>query len=62
MIEAGASGVPEVWIANIAEEALEVYRVPEGGAYRETRVRRRGDAVAPGAFPDLVVAVDEVFG
>jgi Uma2 family endonuclease len=48
-----ASGSAEVWIVNLVDERIEVYREPAGGVYRSIRIYTRGDRLAPAAFPDL---------
>lgn len=53
------AGVPEVWIVDIAGEAIEVYRGPAGAAYRETWRVGRGERLSPAAFPEAAIAVDE---
>ena len=56
------AGVPEVWVVDVAEAGIEVYReaAPEG--YRVRQVVRRGQHLAPEAFPHLDVAVDDILG
>ena len=54
------SGIPESWIANIAEHCVEIYRRSEGEAYAERFRRASGDTLSPLAFPDRVVAVAEI--
>ena len=49
-------GVPEVWLVNLVEDRLEVYRTPHGGSYTHKAVYTQG-RVAPQAFPDLGLAV-----
>lgn len=49
-------GIPEVWILNVPQRQLEVYRLPEAGAYQEKTVFRSG-SVAPAAFPDAGIEV-----
>jgi Uma2 family endonuclease len=56
------AGVPEVWIVNRQADAVEVFRASSSGAYREQDMRRRGQHVAPSAFPDLRLSVDDVLG
>jgi Uma2 family endonuclease len=54
-------GVPEYWLIDVDAEAVEVYRAPEGGAYRD--VSRVGGAatVSPAAFPDVALTLAEIF-
>ena len=56
-------GVPEVWVVDLEGEQVVVYRGPrpEGG-YRFAEAYGRGARVAPQAFPDLELVVDEVLG
>jgi len=53
-------GVPEVWLVDLAEDRVEVFREPSAQGYREVRVLRRGESVAPALLPDLAVPVDAV--
>lgn len=45
-------GVPEVWLVNLVEDRLEVYREPHGGTYTHKAVYTQG-RIAPQAFPNL---------
>lgn len=54
--------IPEVWIVNLADEAVEVYRNPQGSAYQETATLGRGEVVSPEAFPALGLAAEELLG
>lgn len=56
------AGVPEVWIVDLEGEAVEVYRTPTAGRYRETERVPRGGQPSPRAFPELRLAVDEILG
>jgi len=55
------AGVPEYWVVSVAGEWIEVYRSPEGDGYRERRRAGLGERVAPAAFADVSIDVDEVF-
>jgi Uma2 family endonuclease len=55
------AGIPEVWIADVQDQRVEVYRSPGPGAYASVRRIGQGESIAPVAFPDLVISVDEVF-
>jgi Uma2 family endonuclease len=55
------AGIAEYWIVGVEGEWIEVHRSPEGDRYREQRRAGRGESLAPAAFPDLVVSVDDVF-
>jgi len=56
-----AAGIPEVWIVDAAGEEIEIYRSPESGGFREVQRARPGGTVTPSAFPDLTLAVADVF-
>jgi hypothetical protein len=56
------AGVPEVWIVNREADAVEVFREPSPGGYHERHQRRRGEDLAPGAFPDLRLSVSDILG
>ncbi len=56
------SGVPELWIENLQEEVILVYRNFTAQAYSASLVFHRGDSISPAAFPDVVFKVDELLG
>jgi Uma2 family endonuclease len=56
------AGIRELWIVNLREDVIEVYRDPAGEAYRTTRVARGSERVAPAAFPDVKVTVGKIVG
>jgi hypothetical protein len=56
------AGVPEVWLVDLSGECIEVYRKPTPQGYQEVRQVRRGERVAPQAFPDLGLAGEEILG
>jgi len=49
------AGIPEIWIINLKDGGLEVYREPKQGRYGQLITYRKGDEVAP-----LKFARDEV--
>lgn len=55
-------GVPEVWIVNLEEGVVEVYRTPKDEIWQDTALAARGAMLEPAALPGLRVAVDEVIG
>ncbi len=55
-----AAGIPEVWIMNIADGELFVYRGPSGKTYAEALTLRAGEVVSPLAFPDAAFKVHEI--
>jgi Uma2 family endonuclease len=54
--------VPESWLVDLNSETLWAYRQPSPTGYRDVRPYRRGDSIAPEAFPDTSFAVDEILG
>jgi Uma2 family endonuclease len=56
----GRAGVAEVWIVNLNELTIEVYREPHFTGYGSKTIVRAGDTVAPLAFPDAAVDVAEL--
>jgi Uma2 family endonuclease len=53
----GRAGVMEVWIVNLEESAIEIYREAQFNGYGSKTVLRAGDQACPLAFPDAVVDV-----
>jgi len=53
--------IPELWIVDVSGERLLVHRQPRAGVYASMREVPRDGTVSPIAFPDLRVAVEEIF-
>ena len=58
-------GIPDYWIWNLVDNVLEVYRDPHtpssGDALYQTKLTyHRGESLAPLAFPDFEVEVDNI--
>ncbi|MFN3180110.1 MAG: Uma2 family endonuclease [Thermus sp.] len=47
------AGIPEVWLVNLKENLLEVYREPREGRYRSIRLLSPSEAASPLAFPEV---------
>jgi Uma2 family endonuclease len=57
-----AARIPEYWVVDSAAESIEVHRTPHADGYREvTRVTDPTAKVALQAFPDVALALAEVF-
>ena len=54
------SGIPEYWIVDLEDRALEIYRSPHGSDYRERRTLSEADSVAPVARPEAAIAVADL--
>jgi Uma2 family endonuclease len=57
-----AAGIPEVWLVNLPEARVEVFRGPRRGAYRRVSSVSRGATLAPLALPDISLSVDDILG
>lgn len=53
-------GIPEVWLLDIQQKQLEIYRDPTNGQYRQRDCRRTGQ-IAPILCPDAVIDLTELF-
>lgn len=56
----GRSGVAEVWIVNLNDESIEVYRQPQFTGYGSKTVLSPGDLARPQAFPDVAIDVADL--
>jgi Uma2 family endonuclease len=57
------AGIPEYWIANLAEATVEVHREPdpEAGTYRMKTIVPSGEALVPAAVPGVTIEVAGLF-
>ena len=56
------AGIPEYWIVDAAAESVEVHRGPHGDSYRDVRrIAGRNATIALEAFPDVALALVDVF-
>ena len=56
------SKVPEVWIENLKDDVLLVYRDPVGSIYATSLSCGRSDTISPLAFPDVAFQVADLLG
>jgi Uma2 family endonuclease len=56
----GRAGIAEVWIVNLNELAVEIYREPNFTGYSRRTILRAGDQARPAAFPDVAVDVADL--
>jgi len=57
-----AAGILEYWIVDCVAESIEVHRTPHADGYRDvTRVAGPAATVALRAFPDVALALTEIF-
>lgn len=53
----GKAGIPEVWIVNLPERHVEIYREPHFAGYSSAVTLREGETATPAAFPDVQISV-----
>lgn len=56
----GRAGIAEVWIVNLNDATIEIYREPNFTGYGSKTVLCAGDQAKPLAFPDATVDVAEL--
>ncbi|HAO33767.1 MAG TPA: Uma2 family endonuclease [Candidatus Competibacter sp.] len=54
------NGIPEVWLLDLQNRQLEIYREPLNGAYRQRDSHQTGP-IAPLLCPDAIIDLDELF-
>lgn len=55
-------GISEVWLVDLSSRSIEVYRDPDPEGYRDIQLAMPGRSIAPQAFRDLELVVEEVSG
>jgi Uma2 family endonuclease len=55
-----STGIREFWLLNLIDDRLEIYRQPEGSAYRETLLIPADGTASPLAFPDVTIALPDI--
>ncbi|MGD1702924.1 Uma2 family endonuclease [Dapis sp. BLCC M229] len=56
------NNIVEVWLVNLTEECLEVYRQPTANGYEIVQTFQRGETVTIQALPNVTFTVDEILG
>jgi Uma2 family endonuclease len=56
------AGVAEAWLLDVSARRLEIHRHPAPHGYEDVHRLRRGEPVAPQAFPDLALTIDDLLG
>ena len=54
------ASIAELWIVNLKENTIEVYRDPSDERYGSKRIARGNERVAPSAFPDVKITVSKI--
>jgi Uma2 family endonuclease len=52
--------IPEYWVSDLVEDVLVVQREPTAEGYASIQVLKRGQKIAPLAFADWEIAVEEI--
>jgi Uma2 family endonuclease len=55
------AGIQEYWIVDVQDEVVDVYTSPANLNYASAPTFRRGEFISLAAFPDLAIAVDDIF-
>jgi len=53
----GRAGIPEVWIVNLNDQTIGVYREPHFAGYGSKAILHAGDQASPARFPDVTIDV-----
>lgn len=62
LIAYALAGIAEYWIVNLKAKSVEVHRGPLPiGEYSQMSRHKKGEVIAPAAFPDLQIAVADLF-
>lgn len=56
------AGIPEVWLANLPAETIEIHSEPVNGVYRKVETFRCGDVIASESVPGLALEVVQILG
>ena len=54
------AGIQEVWIVNLINNIIEVYREPTVGLYQKAKIFKRGETLASNILPGLAISVDSL--
>jgi len=56
------SGIREVWVVDLQNAAIYVYRNPKDNIYSSIETKQRDETVSPEACPDFAVKVSDLLG
>ncbi|MGM3309104.1 Uma2 family endonuclease [Anabaena sp. WFMT] len=55
------ANIPEVWLVDVNQEVIEVYRNPLQGVYQDVQKLVNNQALSILAFPDISINVSQIF-
>jgi Uma2 family endonuclease len=53
-------GIPEVWLVNVTEDRIELFRDPRADGYQTHQVVSKGRSIVPLAVPNFTIATDAI--
>jgi Uma2 family endonuclease len=56
------AGILDYWVLNVAMQQLHIFRDPESQGYQRQLILKGQQAIAPLAFPDCLITVQDCFG
>lgn len=57
----GKSRIPEAWLVDVQRSVVEAWTKPGDSGYEHVTRHSIGDSVSPMAFPDITIAVADLF-
>jgi Uma2 family endonuclease len=54
--------IPEAWLVDLTGDYIMLYRKPTAQVYQDVQRLQHGQSLFPEAFPDLVLAVEDILG
>jgi Uma2 family endonuclease len=56
------AGIAEMWLADLSQDVVEVFRDPSPGGYRRVLSYHRGEVLSPEALADVKLEIHEILG
>jgi Uma2 family endonuclease len=56
------AGIPEAWLVDLTGDYIMVYPKPSVQVYQDVQRLQHGQSLSPEAFPDLILAVEDILG
>ena len=53
--------IPEFWIVDLKQKAVEIYRKPGPGGYQESFIPTSEETFSPLSFPELTLTMNDIF-